>query len=71
MKTEQEFVTSLEAAMEMSDDEHFQAKEALMQMIAGNPILALHRGVQLAETVLARLRVLINERKKEITNAPD
>jgi hypothetical protein len=71
MKTEKEFLTELETAMELRESEYEEAKESLLQVVAGNPIFALHQGVRLAEAVLSRIRGKINERKREVENASE
>lgn len=66
MRTEQEFLAELEECMTMTDADVNTAKQALMDMVTGNPISAMKAGLQIAEATLQRVRVAIDSRKMEL-----
>lgn len=66
MQTEEQFLNSLLDNMAMTNAEEHQAKQALIDMVTGNPIEALRTGVQLAEQVLTRTRNSIVKRQEAL-----
>lgn len=69
MKTEKEFLAELDQLFYMTEKEESLAMQAIIDMTAGNPIMAMRTGIGIAEDTIRRVKRAIEERKKEVDNA--
>lgn len=65
-QTEQEFLASLLSKLDMTDEEQGLAKQALLDMVTGNPLEAMRVGIVIAEQAMTRVVDAIHERQQEI-----
>ena len=66
MRTEKEFLTELKECLTMQESEMDMAKQALVDMVTGNPIQAMRTGLVIAEACLQRTRAALTARQEEI-----
>lgn len=65
--TEREFINELDKALELAQYQE-EAKEALLEMMTGNELSGLRRGLNIAEQVLSKINQLLEQRKRELND---
>lgn len=67
--TERDFVEKLDEALKLAPYED-EAKQAMLEMLTGNELSGLRRGLSIAEQVLNQVTTLVEARKKELNDEP-